>query len=363
MFNSSNKKIDLVIASRFLTQPITGVQRYAIEISKTIKKLNTKYNILFVSPQNIIHNKIANILSVKKIGKFEGHLWDQISLLKFLKSNANPLVVNFSNTLPVFYKNKVITIHDIIHLKHPVSYSYRKYYEIIFPLMIKYSRHIITVSEFSKKEISTYFGISNDKISVVYNGVNEKFKPKKIKSNERYILGVSSIAYHKNFISLIEAFLRLKVKNMKLYIVGGLNEKIFGKNSKIILDSLKNNDSIKFLGRVSDEKLIELYSNAVCFVYSSLYEGFGIPPLEAQACGCPVILSDIPVFKEIYSDSAFYFNPLDFDDIATKIAKILYDDNLRTFLISKGFENAKKYTWESSAVSFLKIIEKVINND
>jgi len=353
---------DIYIAARFLTQPITGVQRYGIELSKAIKKLNTKYNITFVAPQNIIYNDIAKFLDVRKIGSLKGQLWDQISLLKFLKSNRNPLIVNFSNTLPIFYENKIVTIHDIIYLKYPVSYKYKKYYEIVFPLMLKHSKHIITVSEFSKKEISSHFGINEDKISIVYNGVDEKFKPKKIENQERYILGVSSIAYHKNFINLIKAFLQLKDKSIKLYIVGGLNEKIFGEESGKVLNYIKNNDNIRFLGRVDDNKLIELYSNAVCFVYPSLYEGFGIPPLEAQACGCPVVLSDIPVFREIYGDSAVFFNPLDPGDIANKIEEVITDKNLITSLIQKGFENAKKYTWENSAKSFFKIVDRVMQN-
>lgn len=225
-------KKEVYIASRFLTQPITGVQRYGIELSKAIKKLNTEYSITFIAPQNIIHDEIAKFLDVKKIGSLKGQLWDQISILKFLKSKGNPLIINFSNTLPVFYENKIVTIHDIIHLKYSVSYSYRKYYEIVFPLMLKYSKHIITVSEFSKKEIFSYFGINEAKISIVYNGVDEKFKPKKLGNQERYILGVSFIAYHKNFISLVEAFLKLKTKGIKLYIVGDVRDESISHRSK-----------------------------------------------------------------------------------------------------------------------------------
>jgi len=361
-------KIDIYITARFLTQPITGVQRYGIELSKAIKKISInyeKYNIKFISPKNVIHKEIADFLEVKQVGNLKGQLWDQISLWKFLKSKGSPLVVNFANTLPVFYENKIVTIHDIIHLRYPVScsYNYRKYYEIIFPLMIKYSKHIITVSEFSKKEIYSYFGIDEQKISVIYGGISERFNPQKFKiknQEEKYILGVSSIAYHKNFIKLIEAFFYLKTKNIKLYIVGGINEKIFSKNSAKFLNHIKNNENIKFLGRVHEDTLIQLYSNALCFVYPSLYEGFGLPPLEAQACGCPVVISDIPVFKEIYEDSALYFNPLDPQDIANKIEEIINNNYLRDTLIEKGFKNSKKYRWENSAKQFLSVLEKVI---
>jgi glycosyltransferase involved in cell wall biosynthesis len=356
---------DIYIAARFLTQPITGVQRFGIGLSKAIKKLskNYDYNISFISPKNVIHKEIANFLEVKFVGSLKGQLWDQVSLLKFLKSKGNPLIVNFSNTLPGFYENKIVTIPDIIYLKYPVSYSYKKYYEIVFPLMIRFSRHIITISKFSKKEISACFGINEDKISVIYIGIDERFKPQKLKNHGMYILGVSSIAYHKNFIKLIEAFSYLKTKNVKLYIVGGVNEKIFGKDSTKILNYIKNNENIKFLGRVNDDTLIQLYSNALCFVYPSLYEGFGLPPLEAQACGCPVVISDIPVFREIYGDSALYFNPLDSQDIANKIEEMINNKYLRDILIKRGFENSKKYSWENSAKQFFSVLEKVIKND
>nr|WP_281364572.1 glycosyltransferase family 1 protein [Thermosipho japonicus] len=345
-----------------MTQPVTGVQRYGIELSKAIKKLNNRYNIDFIAPYNIIHDDVAKYLNVKKIGNLRGHLWDQISLLKFLKSKGDPLVVNFSNTLPIFYENKIVTIHDVINLKYPVSRRYRKYYELVLPIMLSHSKRIITVSEFSKEEISSYFGIDKNKIEVIYNGVNEKFKPKKIKNKEKYILGVSSIAQHKNFISLAEAFLKLNTKDVKLYIVGGINEKVFGKESIKIFNNLRNNENVRLFGRVTDDKLIELYSNALCFVFPSLYEGFGIPPLEAQSCGCPVLLSNIPVFYEIYGDSALYFDPLNPDDIASKIEEILYNEDLREILIQKGRENVKKYKWINSAKKFLNVLDKVVQD-
>ncbi|HGJ65372.1 TPA: glycosyltransferase family 1 protein, partial [bacterium] len=130
-----------------------------------------------------------------------------------------------------------------------------------------------------------------------------------------------------------------------------------------IINLAKKNQNIKYLGRVDDDKLIELYSNAVCFVYPSLYEGFGIPPLEAQACGCPIVISDIPVFKEVYANSALFFNPYDPEDMAKKIENIIDSSNMRKELIQKGFKNVKKYTWENSARQFFNILNKVIKND
>jgi len=356
-------KKEIYIAARFLTQPITGVQRYGIELSKAILRINIGYSIKFVAPPNILHQDIAKLLNVEIVGNLKSHLWDQISLLKFLKSKGNPLIVNFSNTLPIFYKNKIVTIHDIIHIKYPVSYSYKKYYEFVFPMMVKHSKYIITVSEFSRNEVAEFFKIDKNKIFVVYNGLDEKFKPVKENYKENYILAVSSIAYHKNFTKLIEAFTRLRTKNIYLYIVGGINEKVFGLEGKKLLEKIKNIDRVKFLGRVDDDTLIKLYSNALCFLYPSLYEGFGIPPLEAQACGCPVVLSDIPVFREIYGNSAIFFNPTDAQDIADKIEVVITNKSLRNSLKEKGLENAKKFTWENSAKSFFEVLKKVEQDD
>jgi len=351
------KNNKIYIASRFLTQPVTGVQRYGIELSKAIKKINGNFDLNFIAPKNILHTKIAKELEVKKIGNLKGQLWDQLSLLNFLKQKNNPLIVNFSNTLPIFYTHKIVTIHDIINLKYDVNWKYKRYYEVIWPLMLKNSKHIITVSEFSKKEISNYFDISPNKISVIYNGVNETFKPKKVEQKEKYILALSSIAKHKNFERLIQAFLKIDT-DIKLYIVGGVDPKIFGKDTIKILNKIQKSKNIVFLGRVDDEKLIELYSNALFFVYLSLYEGFGIPPLEAQACGCPVLLSDIPVFKEVYGNSVHYCNPIDINDIQKQIEYLLNNEKCLDKLSNKSLENAKKYTWKKSAEKFLKILKE-----
>ena len=352
-----NKKI--YISSRFLTQPITGVQRYGIELSKVIKKLNKNFDIDFITSKNVIHEDIAKDLEVQEVGNLKGQLWDQISLLNFLKKRNNPLVINFSNTLPVFYKNKIVTIHDIINLKYDVNWKYKKYYELIWPIMLKNSKHIITVSEFSKKEISNYFNIEPEKISVIYNGVNKNFKPMKKKQSKKYILALSSIAKHKNFERLVQAFLQIDT-DIKLYIVGGINQKIFGKDSVKILNKIQQSKNIVFLGRVNDKRLVELYSNALFFVYPSLYEGFGIPPLEAQACGCPVLLSDISVFKEIYGNSVHYCNPLDIEDIRRQIEFLLNNQKLLEQLKNRSLENAKKYTWEKSAEKFLNLLKEYI---
>ena len=151
----------LTVNSRFLTQNITGVQRFAIEISKQLKKLlNSK--IQFVAPKNIIHKDLAEELDVKVIGYNTGHLWEQIDLPLYLSSIGKPLLLNLSNTAPLFYKNKIVTIHDVAFKRFPQTYSFkfRMFYNLLIPIILKNSKHILTVSEFSKNEINKIYGIS-----------------------------------------------------------------------------------------------------------------------------------------------------------------------------------------------------------
>ena len=346
----------LIINSRFLTQNITGVQRFAIEISKQLKKqLDDK--VQFVSPENIIHRKLAIELDAKVIGNKTGHLWEQIDLLKYLKQNGTPLLLNLANTAPLFYKNKIVTVHDIAYERFPQTFDwkFRLFYKLLIPNIIKTSKHTLTVSEFSKNEIHDLYGTKLKNIDVVYNAVNEIFKPKKIETSEKYILAVSSLNYQKNFHLLIKAFNQLNNETTKLYLVGGINKNFA---STELVSEIEKNENIIFKGRVDDDKLIELYSNAICFVYPSLYEGFGIPPLEAQACGCPVVCSNVASLPEVGGvDSVVYCDPYSVEDIKEKIALVLNDESLQSELRIKGFENIKRFSWEESAKKVINIIE------
>ncbi|HDS4950394.1 TPA: glycosyltransferase family 4 protein, partial [Klebsiella aerogenes] len=137
------------------------------------------------------------------------------------------------------------------------------------------------------------------------------------------------------------------------------NLKIIGHKAKAFasVDLTKENQRIEYLGRVSDEELIDLYRNASAFIFPSLYEGFGIPPLEAQACGCPVISSKSASMKEVLRDSAIFFDPENCADICNAMTTVLNDTDLQKDLIERGFNNVKRFSWENSASILLKIVE------
>lgn len=347
----------LFVNARFLTQHITGVQRYAIEISKQLK-FKLRDGVVFLSPENIVHNEIARNLGVRVIGKNSGHIWEQLDLPVYIKREGSPLLLNLANTAPVFYKNKICVIHDIAYERFPQTFDwkFRLFYKFLIPKILKNSRKIMTVSKFSRNEISQLYGIQSDRIDIVYNSVNTTFKNIRTENKEKYILAVSSLHYQKNFHSLIEAFDGLGDENIKLFLVGEINKNFTNLN---LLEKIKNNTNIIFIGRVSDKELTRLYSNAICFVFPSFYEGFGIPPLEAQSCGCPVVCSNAASLPEIYGDSVVYFNPYNVEDMRGKIRMVLNDENLQNELRAKGFENIKRFSWEESAQKIINLVNKL----
>ncbi|MGV0240217.1 glycosyltransferase family 4 protein [Klebsiella aerogenes] len=346
----------IFINGRFLTQHITGVQRFAVEIAKQL--VAKRENIFIVVPdiQKIVDPTMLKKFNIVEAKGGDGHFWEQIILPFFLKKNGNPLLINLMNTAPAFYKNQVVTHHDVTYVRYPDSYPFRfrLLYKTLTPFFFNNAKKIITVSEFSKGEISEVYKIDKSKIDVVYNAVKEDFildtSLPKIPQDNKYILAVSSQNYHKNFHGLIEAFEHAELD---------YNLKIIGHKAKAFtsVDLTKENQRIEYLGRVSDVELIDLYRNASAFIFPSLYEGFGIPPLEAQACGCPVISSKSASMKEVLRDSAIFFDPENCADICNAMTTVLNDTDLQKDLIERGFNNVKRFSWENSASILLKIVE------
>jgi glycosyltransferase involved in cell wall biosynthesis len=346
------------INARFLTQPVTGVQRFAIELSLRLKQLDS--SIEFVCPKDVMQHDIFEKLGAKVIGKMTGHLWEQTDLPQYLKKQGSPLLINLGNTAPLLYKNKIVTIHDMCFKVYPKTYSksFVHLYNFITPNIIRTSKHVVTVSEFSKDEIIRYYKTDKDMISVIYNATDESFRPVYDSDllKENYFLAVSSLNYRKNFLAIFQAFdiVAAKNKDIKLYLIGDLESKSF---AKIDISGYLNSRRIKILGRVSDTELIKYYSNAEGFVYPSLYEGFGIPPLEAQSCGCPILLSNASCLPEIFEESALYCDPFSIDSIASNMLK-MFDVNIRESLKAKNKENVNRFSWNQSAITLLNLIQK-----
>jgi len=336
----------IIINARFLTQKLTGVQRFAIEISKLLKA--ELPGVQFVAPANIIDTNLAKLLDTKIIGSHTGVLWEQFDLPIYLYRNKQPLLINFCNAAPLLYKNQVVTIHDLAFLENPLWFSknFVRFYKFLIPKIAKKAKIIFTVSHFSKNEIVKHYNIDPIKIVVVYNSVTAfPISEKPVNEHGRYILIVGSLDKRKYIHNLIEAFHKLKDDNLKLLIAGDVNS-IFNNTDN---NSLKSNVNVLVLGRVTDNELSQLYSNALIFIYPSLYEGFGIPPLEAMYYGCATIVSDIESLREVCGDASLFVDPYNTDDIAQKIEFLANNEISRIDLIQKGKQNIKKYSWEKSA--------------
>lgn len=345
----------IYVNARFLTQSMTGVQRFAVEICLEMKKLMGE-QIKFVAPDAIVLKDYAEALGVEVIGRHQGHLWEQWDLPRYLRRQGSPLLLCLCNTAPLCYKNKVVTVHDVAFEAYPQTFSksFLYVYKFMIPRIMRSAKKVITVSEFSKDEIVKYYGINRNKIAVVYNAVGDGFK--KVADDElqkqKYLLAVSSLNYRKNFLAVLEAFdiFEKEDNDTSLYIIGDLKNSNF---KGIDIERYRQNPRIKFLGRVSDADLVRYYSNATAFVYPSIYEGFGIPPLEAQTCGCPVLVADIPPLREVVADSGIYCNPYDVKDIANGMKTILTSGEQLTV---KGAENINRFSWEDSARKVAKVL-------
>lgn len=346
----------IYVSGRFLLQNLTGVNRFAYELCRAWTQIGIPF-VLCCPPGKIRDCYDVSQFHIIVCGWGKSHLWEQLALpFWFCRLKGEKLLLSFTGLGPLLIRRKIMTIHDLAFMANPdwYSFSYRLWYRLMTPLCAATSMKILTVSNFSRSEIMRRLSIKGHKISVVYNAVAPLFYNSEMNSTaannlekEKFILAVSSIDPRKNFHTLLKAFAQIRDKSIKLYIVGGQDPIYSTSISELCKDG--NSERIKWLGRVSDIELKMYYSNALCFVYPSLYEGFGIPPLEAMACGTPVVVSSIPVLEEICMDAALYADPYDKNDLANKIDMLIDDSHLRMQLIQKGKKRCLAFNWQHSA--------------
>jgi glycosyltransferase involved in cell wall biosynthesis len=356
--------MNIFINARFLSRPLTGVERYATELIKALDNLidteqidKMKYSFVLLTPKNIQSKVNLKHISIKKIGILTGHLWEQFELPFYAK---NGLLLCLCNTGVIFKREQIVVIHDaqVFALPQNYSFAFRFWYKLLIQILGRIVKKVITVSSFSRSELINYCKCNPKTILVIYEGKEHILSttPDKsiFKKNEigdkPYILAVSTMSNNKNFNAIVQAVENIEDVNFDIIIVGGKNSNVFGQ-VKIPLP-----DFVKDLGYVSDGKLRVLYEHALCLVYPSLYEGFGLPPLEAMACGCPVIVSNRASLPEICGNAAIYCDPYSVKDISNKIKQLLADKNMQEEMRLKGFERAKQFNWEKTAQKLIKII-------
>lgn len=365
-----NQHHTIYINGRFLTQKLTGSQRNSYELFKNLFNIYQSRVVLLVPTSPIVEAYEITGFPIIRVGKYTGVVWEQMELPFFLKHKGKPLLVNLTNTAPLFYSNQLVSIMDMTTFVNPewFSKSFAMYYRWLLPKLAKKAKKVITISECSKRDIIKYTGISSTKVKVIscavpkqflinaetLNGVEEAILNDLGVKAKAFFLAVSSLDPRKNFVSLIRAY-NLTNLDIPLVIVGS-----GGKAFNVAgLEQFKGDPKIKFTGYISDEKLTALYKSALCFIYPSMYEGFGIPPLEAMACNCPTIVSNTSSLPEVCGDASLYINPENIYDIATAMNDISANELLRKALIEKGSVQYKKFTWEKSSQELANEIDKL----
>ena len=261
-----------------------------------------------------------------------------------------------------FRGNLVVTVHDLIHLRYPASRIAYFYARAMLTAVCRKAKAIIAVSEATKKDLMEMLGVDEIKITVVYHGVGvaEIHSPQNFQTGGlsplgeegKYLLYVGMLKPHKNIKVLIEAFLKAKqeINDLKLVIAG--------KNFMVnYTEQFKDRKGIQFLGEIPHKRLKQLYRGARIFIFPSLYEGFGFPPLEAMSHGIPVICSNAASLTEVTGCAAALFDPEDTLALANWICKLWEDRSKREAMVKKGFEQSQKFSWQICAQETFKIYQ------
>lgn len=341
------------INARVLNGGISGVQRYLLSITRELNKTNSKW------PSRIFRTD-CNGLS--------GHLWEQ-SVLPF-KMRAKDVLWSPSNTGPLYCPAKhVVTIHDFATLDYPewTGWKFNTLYRQLLPRLVSQVDSVIAISDYTKSRIMNYVDVDESKIVVIKNGVEDRFFLKsteeiiyntllkyKIKTR-RYILSVSSIEPRKNIKTLLNAWGKIQTQlddDVWLVLVGKKNPKIFADAGISNIPA-----RVHFTGFVDDADLPILYQGAHLFTYISLYEGFGLPPLEAMAAGVPVITSNTTSIPEVVADKAIKVNPLSVDEVADNILYMMQHSSFRLEIGNAGIEHARQFSWGKTAEQTFNLLK------
>ncbi len=371
-------KPKIVIDSISLLSPLTGIGRYTYEVSKELK-LKENFDIEFFygyysqslvepSMKSELKNFKSLIVKNQLIKKFVRRL---IFLFSKILAQKYDLYwqPNFVPNSGIKADRVVTSVHDFSFILHRDFHPKERveYLEKYFFKNIIRSNIIITGSEFSKQEILQRLDFRSEQVRVVYHGIDHNlFKVYNeievdFELPKRFIFCVGSIEPRKNLIGLLKAYNSLDRKTKREYklLLAGFK----GWENKEIIELIEQNrEDISYLGFVSDIELAKVYNLASLFVFPSFYEGFGLPVLEAMACGTPVVCSDTTSIPEVGGDAVVYCNPYDVDDIKEKIKMVLNNKKLQQTMVAKGLVRVREFTWKKSAREHTKIFEEVLKS-
>ena len=324
----------------------------------------------------ILGKKNFSVISLKTGNKFIWNIW---ALPKYLRKF--PVDIYQTQYIVPFFmpkKTKIITIiHDISFNFFPqlIKFTDLIFLKLLIPFSLKKADKIIAVSQFTKDEIIKYYQISPEKIEWINNAIGDEFLKreysmeelkaarKKYNLPEKFILYLGTLQPRKNLPFLIEAFVRVKdrLSGAKLVLAGSKNSHNFDRGICKIIDLLGVSKDVVFPGFIGEDDKAKIYKMADIFVFPSLYEGFGIPVLEAMSQGVPAVVSDIPCLREVAREAAIYFDPRTLVNLEEKLYTVFKDKDLREKMVQLGFKRIQFFSWRKTAEKMLIIYNNVIN--
>lgn len=364
-----------------LPDKLEGIGWVAYETLKRITQAHPEHEFFFIFDRKwderfIFADNITPIVaSPQARHPFLYYMWFEWSIPRILKKIKADVFLSPDAYLSL--KSKVPSIavfHDLNFEHYPMDLPVleRKYYRYFFPRYARKATQIVTVSEFSKKDIMNLYDIPAEKISVVYNGANGAFVPISDTKKEEtklelsggapYFIFVGALHPRKNLARLFQAFDYFKEMHktdIKLLVVG--NKKFWTKEIQAAFDGMRHSGEVIFSGRMSAERLHRAVASALAMTYVSYFEGFGIPIIEAYRCDTPVLTSNVTSMPEVAGDAAVLIDPFSVKSIALGLEAIAFDPEKREELIVKGRKRALDFTWELSANQLWAVIEKVLS--
>lgn len=354
----------------FHSQRFGGISKYFAKLVSNMGSVSSGISIIYSMNLYLRDLKMNGVKATPKMifKIFEG-IFRIVNLKRSVKdiSNGDYDILHTTNLNPYILghlgnKPFVMTIHDMTVEKFP--HYYKNHPELIAnkKLLADKAARIIAISECTKRDIMEIYGIDDSKIDVIYHGIENvglvSGRPSKLPDN--YILYVGVRSLYKNFPNTLKAFALLAVDRPDLHLV--LTGKPLSQSEKADIKAMGLSDRVVVFSDISDTTLYQLYRNARLFVYPSLYEGFGIPILEAFSQRCPVVLSDASCFPEVANDGAVYFDPNSVESMRSAMERVLDDSDLRNRIVEIGFERMKQFTWEKTAELTERTYRKVLES-
>ncbi|MDQ3250670.1 MAG: glycosyltransferase family 4 protein [Chloroflexota bacterium] len=365
------------IDARLMYHQPAGISRYTWHLLQALANLNRRDEFLIFQHRKHRQNLIAQSNFRRSTLFTPAHHRLEQWLLPIELTRYSLDLLHSTDFIPPLHASvpTVITVHDLgfLHWPHFLTADSAAYYGQI-DRAVKHARHIIVPSEHTKKDLIRQVGASDDKVSVIYEAADPTFQPLPLEATRRevqaqyhlpagYILFVGTIEPRKNVNGLLHAFHHLRHKynmtDIGLVIAGGHGW--LYEDTLELVDKLDLKQSTFFLGRISDEQLRKLYVGARCHIHAAHYEGFGLPPLEAMACGTPTIVSNTSSLPEVVGDAALLVDPNNAEEIAVAIHRLLIDNDLHAELCAKGLQRARCFSWETAARHTQEVYHKAAN--